>query len=77
MVEPKYGRLFSARTWSKNHESNEKAPYVYTPTAHVHVLGKRVHGHALVADDSTRHPRSVVLLNDVEDVPSITKQAGG
>ena len=47
---------------------------VCTSIAHVHVLGKGVHGHAFVADDSTRLQRSVVLLQEVKYVPDITKQ---
>ena len=45
--------------------------------AHVHVLRKGQHGHTSVADDGTRHPRSVVLLPDVVDIPDMQSNRAG
>ena len=47
------------------------------PIAHVRVLRKGVHDRASVADDSTRRPRSVVLLLDVVDIPDMQSNRAG
>ena len=49
--------------------------YAFIP--HIHVLGKGVHGHTLVADDSTRRPCSVVLLHDVVNIPDMQSKWAG
>ena len=68
--------IFSVGIFRANNLKTKKKMrhMVCTSIAHVHVLGKGVHGHAFVADDSTRLQRSVVLLQEVKYVPDITKQ---
>ena len=45
--------------------------------SHIIVLGKGQHSHTLVADDSTRRPRSVVLLHDVVDISDMQSNRAG